>query len=111
MSNPHPTTDATPLVSELADDPDMLELLELFLGELPDRLDALAQALDAHDAETVTRLAHQLKGAGGGYGYPKITDDAKRLECAARDEEPIAQLRAHYDALAQTCHRAALAVA
>lgn len=111
MSNPHTTSDAAPLVSELADDPDMLELLELFLGELPDRMSALAEALDAQDTETVTRLAHQLKGAGGGYGYPKITDDAKRLECAARDGEPIGRLRAHFDALAETCHRATLTVA
>ena len=100
-----------PLRSELVDDPDMLELVDLFVGELPDRIQAIAAALETHDTDSVTRLAHQLKGAGGGYGYPKITEDAAALERAARDGVEPEQLRSCFDALSLTCHRATLTVA
>ena len=41
------------------------------------------------DFEALQRLAHQLKGAGGSYGYPALTDPAKALEetAKARDHE------------------------
>ena len=34
----------------------------------------------ASDLEELRRVVHQLKGAGGGYGFPKITEIAARAE-------------------------------
>jgi len=102
-------TDTAPLLSEFADDPDMGELVELFLAELPDRVAALERAMRARDAEMISHLAHQLKGAGGGYGYPAITDNALLLERAAREGKDVDHLVKPFQALAHTCHRATLA--
>jgi HPt (histidine-containing phosphotransfer) domain-containing protein len=66
MTTPTPHT---PLRSSLAGDPDMAELVDMFLEELPQRLTVLTTAVDAGDIETLRRLAHQLKGAAGGYGF------------------------------------------
>ncbi len=39
--------------------------------------------LKGGDYESLRRLAHQMKGAGGSYGYPMLTEAAKELEEAA----------------------------
>jgi HPt (histidine-containing phosphotransfer) domain-containing protein len=96
-----------PLSSDLADDPDMAELIEMFLAELPDRIAAVRTAIAAGQRDQVKRLAHQLKGAAGGYGYPAITDAAADLEHAAA--MGAADLRQQETALVRLC-RSALSV-
>ena len=95
-----------PLYSTLADDPDTAELVALFVDELPQRL-AVADAL-AHraDWESLDRLAHQLKGAAGSYGFPTLTDSAAALEQACRTDCEATVIRQALAALAETCGRA-----
>jgi HPt (histidine-containing phosphotransfer) domain-containing protein len=71
-------------VSQLAGDPDLRELIERFVHELPQRLAKLRLAACADNLPEVGRLAHQLKGAGGSYGFPALTEAAHELERAAR---------------------------
>ena len=66
-------------------DPDMLELVREFVAELPDRVKSLEGCLEAGDLSQLQTLAHQLKGAGGGYGFPPITEAAAQLEQALKD--------------------------
>ena len=73
------------MLSEFADDPDMHPLLAEFVGELPERMSQMNVLAAAGEHAELGRLAHQLKGAGGGYGYPAITEAAAELECAARE--------------------------
>jgi HPt (histidine-containing phosphotransfer) domain-containing protein len=69
-----------PIHSVYEDDPDMLELVQEFASEMPDRARALEQCLVDAELEELQRLAHQLKGAGGGYGFTQITEAAASLE-------------------------------
>ena len=62
----------------------------------------MQQALANADFETLQRLAHQLKGVGGSYGYPEVTDAAKTLEDAAKARDPEAAGLA-LASLAQLC--------
>ena len=96
-----------PLLSEFAGDPDYAELLEGFLSELPKRISVLEAALAASDMELLTRFAHQLKGAAGGYGYSIITDAAKDVEQSAKARGERDVLRKQVDALVDLCRRAA----
>lgn len=73
-----------PLVSSLANDPEMGELIDLFLAELPERVAALGRAAGAGDIQTVARLSHQLRGAAGGYGFPTIGQAAGAVENTVR---------------------------
>lgn len=89
-----------PAESELLrGDPTLAGLLAQFLERLPDRLGALEQALHAADFESLRQAAHQLKGSGGGYGFPQITKLAAAVErharCEALDEcaDALANLR------------------
>ncbi len=88
---------ASELLSEFADDPDMSELVDTFTAGLPAQAKRLEDAFDANDREAVRRLAHQLKGSAGGYGFPSITTAAARLEQEARDGATLSQ------ALADVC--------
>lgn len=83
-----PGSDATKpeetLRSELADDPDMVELVESFVGGLAETVEKIEAALSAEQTDELARLVHQLKGAGGSYGFPAITQTARDAEAAIR---------------------------
>ena len=90
------------LYSDFADDPDMAELIDLFLDDLPNRVTSLRAALAAGDMAGLRRFAHQLKGAAGGYGYPTLGEAAAALEHAAAGglREAVAW---HVDTVVQRC--------
>ena len=77
-----------PIYSDLAADPDLVALVELFVGELPDRILAMRQSFDTEDWDELGRLAHQIKGACGTYGFHGLTRFAARLESACRPPQP-----------------------
>jgi HPt (histidine-containing phosphotransfer) domain-containing protein len=94
------------MLSEFADDMDMQPLISEFLAELDERLAAMETLVRQGDFAELGRLAHQLKGAGGGYGYPAITQAAACLEGAARGEAPDEQVGPAFTALAALCRQA-----
>lgn len=65
-------------------DPELDELKKEFLTEALDKVREMRSALEAaspSDAiERVAYIAHQLKGAGGSYGYQRISSEAAQLE-------------------------------
>jgi histidine phosphotransfer protein HptB len=65
-------------------DPDMLEIVREFASELPARIAKLEAHVAAGELRELQTLAHQLKGAGGGYGFPQITELAASLESALK---------------------------
>ena len=77
--------DSTSYRSEFADDPDMSEIVTLFVSELPQRMAAMHAALAAGDIERLRTLAHQLKGAAGGYGFPKLGEAAALIDQGIKD--------------------------
>lgn len=72
------------LACEYADDLDLWDVIEGFVGRLHERVGQMRHSLAHNDLEEVRRLAHQLKGAGGSYGYPALTDASRVLEQAAK---------------------------
>lgn len=77
--------DDGPITSEFADDPDMANLIAEFVASLPGRAHAILDRLDQGAIEQARTMAHQLKGAGGGYGFPSITEAARVVERAIRE--------------------------
>ena len=94
------------LYSSLVDDPDMVELVDLFVDELPDRVQALVDRLQASDHHGLWRTAHQLSGAAGSYGFHEITVRAASLEGAVRDGRPEQEIAAEVNSLVELCRRA-----
>ncbi len=101
------------LVSEFASDPEMRELVEIFVSELPDRVARLTSTWEQTELEEVKRLAHQLKGASAGYGFPTIGAAAGKLEDALRStsggasQNNLKNLQRDLDELIDLCNRAA----
>ena len=78
-------------------------LREKFVDGLPQRLDALAGAIDRRDRDEMTRQFHSLAGTAGTHGLPAIAALAAEGEeaCAAEalDDEGIAYLNSIVDSL------------
>lgn len=66
--------------SLFADDEMMMEIVALFVAELPDRIATLEMAFHGSDLELLHRTAHQLKGAFGSYGFDQLTEPTRKLE-------------------------------
>ena len=94
------------IVSKLANDPDMAEIVKLFVDELPGRVEAIENSLTRQDFDALVRLAHQLKGAAGGYGFPQITDAARTLEESAQATKDLDRLATEVRELGDLCQRA-----
>jgi len=84
-----------PLRSQYENDPDMRDLVREFACGLPGRAAALEELHATRMHAELQRLAHQLKGAGGGYGFPLITELAAALEATLKQggEEPLVKER------------------
>ncbi len=79
---------AEKLISHLIqEDPELRDVVEEFVQGLGARVEELRQAHDQMDWDTLTTLAHRLKGAGGSYGYPDISQLCARIEQDARQQE------------------------
>ena len=67
----------------------MNELRTWYRERLPARIAALESAreeLDRSGADalgSIRRIAHMLRGSGGTYGFPEVSDSARQLEEAA----------------------------
>jgi len=64
----------------LADETDMRDIVEEFVAALPERVQQLRDAYARFDWAELRTLAHRLKGAGGSYGYPAISQLASEME-------------------------------
>jgi HPt (histidine-containing phosphotransfer) domain-containing protein len=94
------------LFSTLSSDPDLCEIVEMFVAEMPERIGRLLEHYQSGNLAELTRCAHQLKGAAGSYGFEPITECAAKLEADLRQSEPEDKIHADVDALTDICRRA-----
>ena len=96
-----------PLRSLFEDDPDLRDLVVLFVDELGGRVDSIRAAFDARDLAGLQNISHQLKGAAGGYGFDPIGDAAGRLEYELLgDEADLSCLSERVEDLITLCRAA-----
>lgn len=107
------TSSSNPIFSTFADEPEMRDLVEMFVQELPARVGAMQQAFNQNELDQLKRTAHQLKGAGGGYGFGCISDAAGQLEhlllsvvsAESPTPETLAGVRDQLEDLTSLCSR------
>ncbi len=89
MHKSNPSESQGPIRSTLAGDPDFDELLEMFAESMIEKRQGLEGSFRTCQIDQVRTQAHQLKGAGGGYGFAGLTDLARELEeaCKADDHD------------------------
>ena len=76
------------MYSRLENDPDLADIVEMFVGEIPGRSENLLRCSKEKNWDELRRIAHQLKGAAGSYGFEPLSASAYRLEHAVREKEP-----------------------
>ena len=97
------STKPAPVYSTLGSDPDLGELVEMFVEEMPQRVQKLKDLLEDGDWEGLRRTAHQLKGAAGSYGFLEITPLAAILEDKLIAGKPEADIRQAFETLSEVC--------
>src|SRR5262245_9505537 len=80
-----PVTSIAPVRSDFAADPAYRDILVLFADALPERRKSMIEAFRSGNLNELRTLAHQLKGAGGGFGFLGLTELAADLELACRE--------------------------
>lgn len=106
LSRPGSSPAQQPLLSDYADDPDMLELVEMFVDEMPERVTAIEEAIQLADIQALSRLTHQLKGAAGGYGFGCITEAAGQVEQLTKAQKELDEMEGAVAQLLSLCRRA-----
>lgn len=93
-----------PIYSTLADDPDLGELVSIFVDEIPAKIAAFTAAWDAGDRDLLRRAAHQMKGAAGSYGFHQVTPVAAKLEKVAASDCTTEEIEETLLQLTEMCH-------
>ncbi len=82
---PPAVLDVTPLLERLSQDVTLARtILEAFLAEIPERMGALHNSLEAGNARDAEIIAHAIKGAASQVGGESLRSEAGRLEHLAR---------------------------
>ena len=84
---------STTLKSTHASDGKIAKLVERFVSRLPERVSTIDALARKNSLDELRHALHQLKGAGGGYGFASISDMAARAEQDIRDEASVDQIR------------------
>jgi CheY-like chemotaxis protein len=92
-----------PLVSSLLHEPEMIELIDSFVQQLPERIARLEAAFGSQDLKELAVETRVLKGEAGGYGFDPITVAAVVLERALREEAGLAEVRQRLSGLVRLC--------
>jgi HPt (histidine-containing phosphotransfer) domain-containing protein len=92
--------------SEYATDPEMRDIVTMFVEDLGRRAASLHEALAAGDRGRLRTLAHQLRGSAGGYGFPGIGNAAANLEILILANAADGRIAAAVERLATRCQRA-----
>ena len=93
------------IYSRLGGDSDLADILQLFVEEMPSRVEKLLRHLNDGNWEELRRTAHQLKGAAGSYGFEQLSPSANKVEHAIRENEPEEQIRESVMELIDLCGR------
>ena len=96
-------TTLKPLPGE--DDELMGQFRPVFVAQLPAEVAKLTRLLDEQDLVGLAAAAHGLKGAGGMYGFPAVTEQARRAEDAALGDGGLAAVAREVEVLVRLVRR------
>lgn len=71
-------------------DPDMVDLVAMFLHAKRAEVHALSEALARRDFRRLRTAGHNLSGSGGAYGFPRLSSLGSALASAGRGEDVAA---------------------
>jgi PAS domain S-box-containing protein len=96
---------ANEIVSTWNKDSALPDILPKFIASLPRKVASIQQFIDERNLVGLKREVHQLKGAGGSYGFQCLTDAAAVAEDSIASEAPIETIKSQVDALVDMLRR------
>jgi signal transduction histidine kinase/CheY-like chemotaxis protein/HPt (histidine-containing phosphotransfer) domain-containing protein len=100
-----PADTKSPVVSNLdSADPQIEQRVNKFIDQLPGTLEKIQGAFQTQSLDKLKAAIHQLKGSGGGYGYPALTELAGKIEFQILNQNQ-AEITALLAALDVYCQR------
>ncbi len=75
------------IICKLDDDCEVAEVIDLFVVGLGTKVESMREAIKNGCYDDARKQAHQLKGTGGTFGYPKVTEAAAEVESAVEAED------------------------
>ena len=93
------------LISAFAFDPDMADVLPEFIGNLSGEVAALRSLFEAKNLPELQNTVHQLKGAGGSYGYQELTEAASAAESTLKSGQSIESIAVQVEMLISLIRR------
>ena len=66
-------------------DADLEPIMPRFFELRCEDIEAINRNIEKGDYETIIRIGHSMKGAGGGYGFDYISEIGKAIEMAAKE--------------------------
>lgn len=68
-------------------DPEILEIVPLFLSSRKEDLKSISTHLENKDFESIRKIAHTIKGISRPYGFPSLEILSKQLEEHAKSQD------------------------
>ncbi len=82
-------SDGSVVQSSLAGNSRMRTILAEFVEGLPPQIASLVDLLEKQELESLRRVAHKLRGAGGGYGFQHVTELAGLVEQGIQEQKEL----------------------
>jgi CheY-like chemotaxis protein/transcriptional regulator with PAS, ATPase and Fis domain len=95
------------ITSFLSDNPDYQKMIEMFVNNLPKRVEEMQEALNDSNLQDLAFKVHALKGLGGFAGFPIYTEKAKILEQMICDNQ-IDKIQEQLDEMVKLCRKTKL---
>lgn len=92
------------IMSSLTEDSDYKQTIEMFVSELPERINSLQKTLEQGQFKAFAKQVHALKGLGGFAGFPIYTEKAKDIEGNIRADK-IDEIRQQVNDLIRLCNK------
>lgn len=89
------------------DNSDYRNTIEMFVENLPNRIEEMQKAFDEGNLKELALKAHALKGLGGFAGFPIYTEKAKFLEKMIENNQ-VENIREQLDEIIKLCIRTKL---
>jgi len=98
-------TDTEYLYSCFGTDPNLQDIVALFVDEMPQRIQTILQQLHSGQWAALRRSIHQLKGSAGSHGFEEISPCAAAVEQAILQGASEDQIRKGVEELVDLCRR------
>jgi CheY-like chemotaxis protein/HPt (histidine-containing phosphotransfer) domain-containing protein len=85
----NPITASNIIRSSHAGNSRIMSIIPEFVAGLPGRVSKMTDLLERNDLPELKKIAHQLLGTCGGYGFAPVTEPARAVEQSIKEEQPL----------------------